>query len=159
TWWLLAAEREFFTQLDWLLMTYGALVGVAYALTYRGDAERRALAASQLETRLVEAQLQALRHQLQPHFLFNTLNTISALMRTNVDAAENVLDQLGDLLRMTLGADGRQEVPLHAEIEILEKYLLIEQARFGDRLTVSIVVPPDVMSALVPTLLLQPIVE
>ena len=159
SWWLKQAQRDFFTQLDWMLMTYGALVGVAYALDYRRDAERRTIAAAQLETRLVEAQLQALRHQLQPHFLFNTLNTVSALMRTNVEAAENVLDQLGDLLRMTLRADGRQEVPLHVELEILEKYLQIEQARFGDRLAVSTAVPPEVMNALVPSFLFQPVVE
>lgn len=158
-WLVINWQRLYFTQLDWMLMTYGTLVGVAYAVTYRRDAERRAVAEAGLRVALVEAQLQALRHQLQPHFLFNTLNTVAALMRTDIAAAEHVLEQLGDLLRMTLHADGRQEVPLRDEIAILEKYLQIEQARFRDRLTVSISTTPEAANAMVPSLLLQPIVE
>ena len=93
---------KYLEQLDWLLMTYLFLVGLAHALAYRREAEARALNAAQLETRLVEAQLQALQRQLHPHFLFNTLNTISGLIHTDAVAADTMIDQLGDLLRMTL---------------------------------------------------------
>ena len=127
---------QYLTQLDWLLMTYLFLVGLAHALAYRRESEARALNAAQLETRLVEAQLQALQRQLHPHFLFNTLNTISGLMRTDVDAADLMIDRLGDLLRMTLHTSGTQEVPLKEELDVLQKYLEIEQTRFGDRLRV-----------------------
>ena len=108
-------------------MTYLFLVGLAHALAYRRESERRALDCAQLETRLVEAQLQSLQRQLHPHFLFNTLNTISGLMRTDVDAADRMMDRLGDLLRMTLSTSNVQEVPLKEELEVLQKYLDIEQ--------------------------------
>ena len=133
-WWF-AARVEYLTQLDWLLMTYLFLVGLAHALDYRRESERRALDSAQLETRLVEAQLQALQRQLHPHFLFNTLNAIAGLMRTDVEAADRMMDRLGDLLRMTLNTSNMQEVPLKEELEVLQKYLDIEQARFGNRLT------------------------
>ena len=108
------------------------------AATIYREAQERELTAAQLETRLVEAQLQALQRQLQPHFLFNTLNTISALMHRDVDAADAMIAQLSDLLRMSLRRVGVQEVPLKEELDFLRKYLEIEQTRFGDRLTVVI---------------------
>src|SRR5204863_3131951 len=132
----------YLTQLDWLLMTYLFLVGLAYALAYRRESEARALNAAQLETRLVEAQLQALQRQLHPHFLFNTLNTISGLMRTNINAADQMIDRLGDLLRMTLHTSGTQEVSLKRELDVLRKYLEIEQTRFDSRLRVTIDIDP-----------------
>ena len=153
------AQVTYLTQLDWLLMTYLFLVGLAHALAYRRESETRALDAAHLETRLVEAQLQALQRQLHPHFLFNTLNTISGLMRSNLNAADHMIDGLGDLLRMTLHTSGTQEVPLKRELDVLRKYLDIEQARFGDRLRVSTEVDPDTLDALLPNLLLQPLVE
>ena len=151
--------RDTLMQLDWLLMTYLFFVGLAYALAYRGESEERALTASRLETRLAEAQLQALQRQLHPHFLFNTLNTISGLMRTNMNAADLMIDQLGDLLRMTLDTSGSQFVSLKDELDTLQKYLEIEQTRFGGRLSVSVQVDPDVLDALVPNLIMQPLVE
>ena len=157
--WTLAL-RQSLEQLDWLLMTYLFLVGLAHAMAYRRDSERRALTAAQLETRLVEAQLQALQRQLHPHFLFNTLNTISGLMRGNAKAADLMIEQLGDLLRMTLDSSGAQQVTLNNELEMLRKYLEIEQTRFGTgRLGVAIHVEPDTLDALVPNLLLQPLTE
>ena len=157
--WLFAAQVEFLTQLDWMFMTYLFLVGLAHALAYRAESERRTLDAAHLETRLVEAQLQSLQRQLRPHFLFNTLNTISGLMRTDVAAADRMMDKLGDLLRMTLNTSNVQEVTLREELEILQKYLDIEQTRFGPRLTVRVQVQPDALDAKVPSLLLQPLVE
>jgi two-component sensor histidine kinase len=158
SWWQFA-EREYLTQLDWLLMSYLFLVGLAYALVYRRQAETRALNAAHLETRLIEAQLQALQRQLHPHFLFNTLNTISGLVRADPRAADLMIARLGDLLRMTLRSSGSQEVPLREELEVLQKYVEIEQTRFGDRLRVSMEIQPETLDALVPNLLLQPLVE
>ncbi len=140
-------------------MTYLFFVGLAHALAFRRESERRALESARLETRLVEAQLQSLQRQLHPHFLFNTLNTIAGLIRTNVNAADTMIDQLGDLLRMALHASGRQEVPLKQELEALRKYLDIEQTRLGSRLQVQMLIHPDTLDADVPNLLLQPLVE
>ena len=153
------ALYEYLDQLDWLLTTYLFLAGVAYALVYRSESEARALNASQLETRLIEAQLQSLQRQLHPHFLFNTLNTISGLIRTNPDGADAMIDQLGDLLRMTLHKSGIQEVPLKEELDVLQKYVEIEQTRFGNRLSIEMHIQPEVLDALVPSLVLQPLVE
>ena len=150
---------NYLTQLDWLLMTYLFLIGVAYALAYRRESETRALNASQLETRLVEAQLQALQRQLHPHFLFNTLNTVSGLIRTDPDAADTMIDRLGDLLRMTLHKSGIQEVSLKEELDVLEKYVEIERTRFGNRLTIDWRVQSETLDAQVPSLVLQPLVE
>jgi len=150
---------HYFTQLDWLLMTYLFLVGVAHALAYRRESEQRAIDTAQLETRLMEAQLQALQRQLHPHFLFNTLNTIAGLIRSDVDAADRMIDHLGDLLRMTLHTSSSQEVALTEELEVLRKYLTIEQTRFGSRLKVSTHIEPETLDAKVPNLLLQPLVE
>jgi two-component system LytT family sensor kinase len=157
--WLPEAQRMFFNNFDWEMMTYWAIVGLSHALRYHSEAQDRALRESHLETHLVEAQLQALQRQLQPHFLFNTLNTISALMHRNVDAADNMIAKLSDLLRISLQTVGVQEVPLKQEIDFLSKYLEIEQTRFRDRLTVVFDVQPDTLDALVPNLVLQPLVE
>lgn len=157
-WWH-AAEVELLTQLDWMFMTYLFLVGLAHALAYRHESEARALDSAHLETRLIEAQLQSLQRQLHPHFLFNTLNTISGLMRSDVNAADRMMDRLGDLLRMTLSTSSIQEVPLREELDMLQKYLDIEQTRFGNRLSVRMNIQADTLDAHVPNLLLQPLVE
>ena len=156
--WVWAGD-EYLRQFDWQLMTYLFLVGLAHALVYRRESERRALESAHLETRLVEAQLQALQRQLHPHFLFNTLNAIAGLIRTNVNAADAMIDQLGDLLRMALHTSTQQEVPLKQELEALRKYLDIEQIRLGSRLRVQMCIDPDTLDACVPNLLLQPLVE
>jgi signal transduction histidine kinase len=157
--WRLEAQRMFFLNFDWEMMTYWAIVGLSHALAYQREAQLRALGASQLETRLVEAQLQALQRQLQPHFLFNTLNTISALMHRDVEAADAMIARLSDLLRISLHSVGVQEVSLKEELDFLAKYLEIEQTRFRDRLTVVFEVAPETLDALVPNLILQPLVE
>jgi len=157
--WSQEAQRMFFNNFDWEMMTYWAIVGLSHALRYYSEARDRELRESQLETHLVEAQLQALQRQLQPHFLFNTLNTISALMHRDVDAADNMIAKLSDLLRISLHNVGVQEVPLKQELDFLSKYLEIEQSRFRDRLTVVFDVQPETLDALVPNLVLQPLVE
>ena len=156
-WWSYL-QRQYLTQLDWMLATYLSLVGLGHAIAYWYEAEDRALNAERLQTRLAEAQLQALQRQLQPHFLFNTLHTISSLMRSDVEAADVMIDRLSDLLRMSLRSNA-QEVSVKQEVEILQSYLAIEQTRFRDRLSVAIDIDPDVLDARVPHLLLQPLVE
>lgn len=156
-WWSYA-QRHYLTQLDWMLATYFCLVALGHAIAYWREAEERAISAARLQTRLAEAQLQALQRQLQPHFLFNTLHTISSLMRSDVEAADVMIDRLSELLRMSLRSTA-QEVSVKQEIEILRSYLAIEQTRFRDRLSVAIDVDPGVLDARVPHLLLQPLVE
>jgi signal transduction histidine kinase len=158
SWWL-DVQRSALQNFDWEMMTYWAIAGLSHALLYYGESQRRALRASQLETRLVEAQMAALRQQLQPHFLFNTLHAISALMHTDVEAADRTLIRLSDLLRMTLENMGQPEITLQAELDFLAKYLEIEQTRFADRLFVKFEIEPETLDVLVPTLLLQPLVE
>ena len=119
----------------------------------------RALRASQLEARLAQTQLQMLRMQLQPHFLFNTLHSISALMHKDVRRADSMIAALSDLLRMSLQNIGAQEVPLQSELDFLQRYVEIMSLRFGDRLRVTIDVDPETRDARVPNLFLQPLVE
>ena len=152
-------QRSALMNFDWEMMTYWAIAGLSHAVLYYRESRDRALRASQLETKLVEAQMAALRHQLQPHFLFNTLHAISTLMHRDVEAADQTLMRLSDLLRMTLENLGRQESTLKAELDFLSKYLEIEQTRFADRLVVRFEVEPETLDALLPTLLLQPLVE
>jgi signal transduction histidine kinase len=157
-WWMYFRDR-FFLNFDWEMMTYWALVAFVHALDYQRESQEREIAAAQLQTQLAEAQLEALQRQLHPHFLFNTLNTISALMHRDVNAADEMLVQLSDLLRLTLDRVGTQQVPLKDEVDFLRKYLEIEQTRFGDRLIVNIDIDPEVLDAPVPNLVLQPLVE
>ena len=157
--WLHEAQEMLFLNFDWEMMTYWTTVGVGTAMRYMHEARVKELSAAQLETRLVEARLHTLQRQMQPHFLFNTLNTISALMHRDVEAADAMIARLSDLLRMSLQRVGVQEVPLKEELDFLSKYLEIEQTRFRDRLTVVFDVQADTLDALVPNLLLQPLVE
>jgi len=115
--------------------------------------------ALELEKRLAQAKLQALQMQLNPHFLFNTLHSISSLMHKDVEAADTMITRLGDLLRAALAGAETQEVPLREELTLLELYLAVEQVRFGSRLSVKIDVAPDALEAQVPNLILQPLVE
>jgi sensor histidine kinase YesM len=138
---------------------YAAAVSMNYALLYYRKSRERAVRASQLEMRLVEAQLKTLQQQLHPHFLFNTLHAVSALMHRDVDAADRTLMRVSDLLRLTVERLGEPEIILGAELDFLRRYLEIERTRFADRLVVRYDVQPEALDALVPTLLLQPLVE
>ena len=158
SWWMHLYDR-FFLNFDWEMMTYWAVVFLSHALDFHRESRERELTEAQLRTRLAEAQLQSLQRQLHPHFLFNTLNTISALMHRDTEAADEMLEKLSDLLRLTLDRVGTQHVPLSDELDFLKKYLEIEKTRFGERLQVHFDVAPDTLDALVPNLVLQPLVE
>ena len=142
------------------LIFYSLITAVGFVQIGQKRLREREVLASQLEARLVEAQLQGLRMQLQPHFLFNTLNTVAMYVRDG-DAATSirVLTRLSELLRRVLDTGQEQEVPLSMEIEHAERYLEIETVRFSDRLNVEFDVPPELHNALVPNLALQPLVE
>ncbi len=152
-------RHQFLRTFDWELTYYAAAVGVRHALVYHRAARDREVRAAALETRLVEAQLEALQRQLHPHFLFNTLHAISALVRRDPSAAEAMIERLGDLLRLTLARIGAQEVTLAEELDYLDVYLEIEKVHFGDRLRVRTAIDPAARDALVPYLVLQPLVE
>ena len=136
-----------------------AVVVIAHTMHHYRESRSRELRASQLETRLAQAQLRALKSQLQPHFLFNTLHSISTLMLTNVTAADAMLVRLSELLRLSLDNNSVQETTLNREMQFVEVYLEIEKMRFGDRLQVRCEVDADTLDARVPHLLLQPLVE
>jgi two-component sensor histidine kinase len=140
-------------------LIYCVLVVVHHAVVYYRVSKDRALRASQLEARLAQTQLQMLRMQLQPHFLFNTLHSISALMHKDVQRADSMVAALSDLLRLSLQTIGAQEVPLQSELDFLQRYTEIMSIRFGDRLQVSLDIDPGVRDARVPNLFLQPLVE
>ncbi|MFP2904973.1 sensor histidine kinase [Pyxidicoccus sp. 3LFB2] len=144
---------------DFDLLVYLSVVGLDAALRYSRQVREEALRASQLEAQLAQAQLHLLRSQLRPHFLFNTLHAVSTLMHRDVHSADRMVGQLSELLRASLERDGRQEVPLSEEVELLAPYLDIERTRFSDRLQVEVDVAPEARDALVPPLLLQPLVE
>jgi signal transduction histidine kinase len=141
------------------LIVYWTIVGVSHALGYYRKYREGQMHAILLESRLAQTQLQMLKMQLQPHFLFNTLNAISSLMHQDVELADQMLARLAQLLRTTLESAGTQEVAFRHELEFVELYLEIEQARFGPRLEVHIDAEPETMDAYVPNLILQPLVE
>ncbi len=141
------------------VMFYWGIIVIEHALDYYQKLQERELRASQLEAQLAQAQLQVLKMQLHPHFLFNTLNAISALIRESPDEADEMVSRLGDLLRMTLETAGLQEVPFKKELEFLKHYLDIEQTRFQDRLKVEMAIEPETLDGLVPSMILQPLVE
>ena len=151
---------EWTRDLPFSALFYALVLGVASALDYYRQFRERALHAAQLEAQLSQAQLQMLKMQLQPHFLFNTLNGITGLVRDHENAAAvQMLVGLSELLRQTLASAGQQEVPLRQEIEWLELYLQLQQRRFPDRLQVCFEIAPDTLEALVPNLITQPLVE
>lgn len=140
-------------------LSYWILVALHQAWHYYQRFQDRALRASQLEARLAKAQLEVLKGQLHPHFLFNTLNAISTLVHRDPNAADAMLTQLSELLRMSLDSIGVHEVPLRQEVQFLTRYLDIQKTRFRDRLQVYIDVPEPLLSVLVPNQVLQPIAE
>jgi sensor histidine kinase YesM len=142
------------------LIIYGATLGIGHAFSYYEKYRERERRAAQLEAQLMQAQLQALKMQIHPHFLFNTLNGIAGLVRDHKNkAAVDMIAGLSDLLRHTLENAGRQEVPLREELDFLELYLDIQQMRFSDRLEVQMEIAPETLEARVPNLILQPLVE
>ena len=136
------------------------MISAAYhAVAYHREVREREAGAARLQVSLARARLESLEGRLHPHFLFNTLNAIAALIRENPKAAERMVADLSELLRAALGAEPGREVALAREIELLGRYVAIQQARFQDRLRVSIEADPETLSAVVPHLVLQPLVE
>ena len=140
------------------MLTYWLVVGLYQSIHFYQAAMERQTIAAQLEMQLSHAELENLKSQLHPHFLFNSLHTIGVLMQENVEAASHLLVCLGDLLRMALERR-ENEITLQSELEFVGKYLEIEQTRFHDRLKVHMDVPPDLLAVYVPSLALQPLVE
>ena len=151
----LELSDELFSNVVIFWCAFGLFRGIGYYQRFR----EKDAAAAQLEMRLANAQISALRMQLNPHFLFNTMNGISSLMRSDVGAADNMLEQLASLLRITLERGDAQLIPLRDELDFIELYLAMQASRFGNRVQQSISVDPELHDALVPAMLLQPIVE
>jgi two-component sensor histidine kinase len=148
------------TSLPWSVFMYFAVLGSVYAFMYFSEAREREAQSARLSAQLAEARLGALRMQLNPHFLFNSLNAIGVLVRDqNTAAASRMLELLGDVLHSVLRSDARHEIPLGEELQFLEQYLAIEQVRFSDRLRVSWSIDDRLRSAVVPGFILQPLVE
>lgn len=145
-------------RITYQLPVFWGLVGVAHALRFYERAKTREQREAELESRLAQARLQALRMQVNPHFLFNTLNSIASLVQQK-SRAEEMIEALSDLLRLTLSASENQEVTLREELHFLDRYLLIEQTRFGNRLRVEKRIDVAALDTFVPTLILQPLVE
>jgi sensor histidine kinase YesM len=158
-----------FTPMIWKLLTfyfaidfliYWAIVCIWYAIEYARELRQRELAASQLQASLSQARLQALRAQLNPHFLFNTLNATTVLaLKGQGEAVAHTLTLLSEMLRLSLDATLPQEIPLAHELQFMDRYLEIQQVRFPDRLSVDRHIDPETLDALVPAMLLQPLVE
>jgi signal transduction histidine kinase len=151
----------------WVLVTlpfgcvvYFSIAAIAHALRYFSAASERELQVARMAEQLAGARLAALQAQVNPHFLFNTLNTIAVLVRDgDRDGAVRIVEQLSDVLRRTLSQRSAAEAPLVEELALVRQYLAIEQARFSDRLRVTWTVPPEAESGLVPTLAVQHLVE
>ena len=152
--------RSWYNTMPTMVSMYGAVLIAAWGMAEARERHRRTVRASQLEAQLQTARLAALRAQLQPHFLYNTLNGIAALV-ADVQPARAVaaIEQLGELLHASLRDDGREEITIGEEVALAERYLALQGMRFGERLRYECRVAPDVAECLVPVLLLQPIVE
>lgn len=149
----------FATHFGFNFILYWLTAVIGYAFEYQRRYRERELAAARLASSLSQAQLQVLRMQLHPHFLFNALNAVSALVHRDPDAADRMIARLGELLRASIDGDATQEVPLRQELEFLRSYLDIMQVRFQDRLLVDLEIDPRALEAQVPNLILQPLVE
>ncbi|HLL72163.1 MAG TPA: histidine kinase [Pyrinomonadaceae bacterium] len=150
---------QLFANLPMKVSIYWLILIAINALDYYHSFRLAEVKASELRAQLAQAQLRALKMQLHPHFLFNTLNSISALLHRDTEAADQMVARLGDFLRLTLENSGDQEVTLEQEMEFLRCYLEIEIVRFHDRLSVETDIEPQALHARVPNLILQPLVE
>ena len=148
------------TSVPWSVVMYFTFLGCVYAFTYFAELREREAHQARLSAQLAEARLGALRMQLNPHFLFNSLNALAVLVRDrNTEDASRMLERLGSVLRQVLQGEKRHEVPLNEELRFIEQYLAIEQVRFSDRLRLIWSIEPSARDALVPEFILQPLVE
>lgn len=157
--WIDRIEVLFMREAHLYLWVYWAILGVGHALDFHHKYREQELNAVRLEARLAQAQLQVLKMQLDPHFLFNTLHAVTALVYKRPAAAETVVARLSEMLRMSLDTQETNEVPLRDELRFLAPYLEIQQIRFDGRLQVNTDVEPNAANCLVPSLILQPLVE
>jgi LytS/YehU family sensor histidine kinase len=159
--WLGATVFETFTRVIYRLGTfvYWSIAAICVALDYQSDLKDQEIRSAELERLLAEARLATLRSQLDPHFLFNALNSISAYVESAPREARLMIEQLGDLLRLSLEHADEQEVPLERELMFVDRYIQLQLARFAGRLDVQVRVNDDVLTAAVPTFMLQPLVE
>jgi two-component system, LytTR family, sensor kinase len=157
--WILFERLFLYNLVEDIFSIYLPIVLIAHAVCYYRRFRDRELRTSELETQLAKAHLQALKSQMQPHFLFNTMHSISALMLTDVHAADKMMARLSDLLRMSMENAGIQLTTLSRELEFVTGYLEIEKVRFEDRLKLVLDIAPDTLDAQVPHLLLQPFAE
>ncbi len=141
------------------VLVFAVVIGVVQAIDHYRAMRRRELESAQLAAQLAQSRLQMLRMQIQPHFLFNTLNTIGALVYEKPDAAHDMIANLSELLRLSLDSSSRQEVTLDEELTFLEHYIEIQKARFRERLQFQLDVAPATREAMVPSMILQPLVE
>ena len=152
-------SRPLLPRVENSLLAFGVLSVMGQAVRYFELLKMRQIHASELEARLAKTHLQLLRMQLQPHFLFNTLNTVAELVHSDPDTADQMITRLGRLLRLSLDHAGHQVVPLRQEIDFLRMYVEIEQIRFQDRLQIVWNLAPDTLDGAVPTLLWHPVLE
>lgn len=156
---LMGLQFALVVKFHWNVVIYWAVLGFSHALAYYRESRQRALETLQLESQLAHARLESLKMQLNPHFLFNALNTVSQFIFEAPEKADRMVTNLGELLRLSLDAGGEHQVTLRQELEFLNRYLDIQKARFGDRLTTHFDIDDGLYDALVPTLILQPLVE
>ena len=147
------------TRMQFTVPIYLCIICICWVISHFQEAGERERHTLELQTRLTQANLQTLKMQLQPHFLFNTLNAISSLIHENPRVADDMVISLSQFLRTTLDVASENEIPLHRELEFIDRYLQIQQTRFGDRLCIVRNIETGVMNALVPPLILQPLVE
>jgi two-component system LytT family sensor kinase len=152
-------QRSLASELITNIVIFWIVFAFFRGIGYYQQLREREQTASRLQAQLVQARLQALQMQLNPHFLFNTLNSVSSLMRSDPDGADEMLERLSSLLRITLAKGQAQKIRLQEEMEIVQLYVSIQQLRFGDRVRHDIHVAPEAWDALLPTMILQPIIE
>ncbi len=152
-------QENFVGTFQWNIEVYWLIIAGWLTWDYYHESRNRELKASQLEILLTQARLQMLQAQLQPHFLFNALNTISAFLERDPAGARRMIEHLGDLLRLSLENSTRRLTPLEEELTALDHFLAIQRVRFEDHLQVSVSVEPETLRATVPGLILQPLVE
>lgn len=145
--------------IEWELTMYGAIAVCAYAISLQAEARRREVEVAQLQAGMAEAQLLSLQRQIQPHFLFNTMHAISALIRRDPATAEAMIERLSQLLRISFRSGAGAEVQLAEDLATLDDYVAIESAQMRERLTVTFDIDPEALTAAVPVLLMQPLVE
>jgi two-component system, LytTR family, sensor kinase len=157
--WLSAAQSEYLGNLNFSLATYGSIAALGYALEFRHRVHERALEVAKLETQLAEARLGSLAGQLQPEFLYASLDSVSRLVHSNPDGADRIISKLADFLRLVLNRSGTIVGPLQDELECLERYIEIEQVRQGSGLTVTLDIDPETLDADFPPMTLHSLVD